>query len=105
MTVPSVWSRLLWRNEEAKAHVAGLETARHLGLPLSSGPLAGWWFEYLVWYWPAATLLLSGLTSLFCFHLVAEYIKQQAVQKAAPPSANPIAARPPQQQTPTPASL
>lgn len=60
-TVASVWHRLLWRNEEATAHVAGLETAARLRLPLSGGPLSGWWFEYLLWYWPAATLLLSGL--------------------------------------------
>ncbi len=66
-TVASIWHRLLWRNEEATAHVAGLETAARLRLPLSGGPLSGWCFEYLLWDWPAATLLLSGLASLSVF--------------------------------------
>ncbi len=81
MTVPSVWSRLIWRNEESKAHVAGLVTARRLQLPQLSGPLAGWWFDYLVWFWPAASMLLSGLASLVGFHLIVEYIKRRAVRK------------------------
>ena len=105
MTVPGFWSRLLWRNEEAKAHVAGLKTAGRLDLPLSGGPLTGWWFEYLVWYWPAATLLLSGLASLLGFHLIAEYIKKQAVQKAAPSSKDSAATRTFQQPAPTPAII
>lgn len=78
MAVPTVWSRLLLRNEESKAHVAGLRTARDLHLPLSSGPLTGWWFDYLVWFWPAGSVALFGLTSLFEFHLIAEYIKKHA---------------------------
>lgn len=105
MTVPSFWSRLLWRNEEATAHVAGLTTAGRLGLPFSGGPLAGWWFEYLVWYWPAATLLLSGFASLFGFHLIAEYIKKHAVQKAAPSSKSSAVNRTYQPPTPAPAIL
>ena len=105
MAVPSVWNRLLWRNEEAKAHVAGLTTAARLNLPLSGGPLTGWWFEFLVWYWPAATLLLSSLASLFGFHLIGEYIKKHAVQKAAPSSKDSAAKRPFQQPAPTPAIL
>ena len=105
MSVPSVWSRLLWRNEETKAHVAGLTTACRVRLPLSGGPLTGWLFEYLVWYWPAATLLLSGLASLFGFHLIAEYIKKHAVQKARPSSTGSAATRTIQQPAPTPAIL
>lgn len=34
MAVPRVWSRLLLRNEESKAHVAGLSTAQHLGFAI-----------------------------------------------------------------------
>lgn len=78
MAVPKLWSRLLLRNEESKAHVAGLRTARHLGLPSSCGPLTGWWFDYLIWFWPAASVVLFGLASLFGFHLITEYIKGHA---------------------------
>ena len=90
--VASLWRRLLWRNEEATAHAAGLETAARLCMPLSGGPLSGWWFEYLLWYWPAATLLLSGLASLFGFHLIAGYVRKHAVQRIPPPSKDPAAA-------------
>jgi len=92
MAVPSAWSRLLLRNEESKAHVAGLTTARHLGLPLSCRPLTGWWFDYLVWFWPAASILVFGLASLFGFHLIAEYIKKHA-RKIKPSSDGPVATR------------
>ena len=105
LAVPSVWNRLLWRNEESKAHVAGLTTARRLGLPLSGGPLTGWWLEYLIWYWPAGTLLLAGIASLFGFHLIAEYIKKHAVHKAVSPSKDSAADRPYNPPTPTPAIL
>ena len=80
MAVPSPWRRLFWRNEESQAHVAGLTTARRLRLPLSSGPLTGWWFDYLVWFWPAASMLLSGFVSLIGFHLIVEYIKKHVVR-------------------------
>ncbi len=85
MAAPKAWSRLLLRNEESQAHVAGLTTARHLGLPLSCGPLTGWWFDYLVWFWPAASIVLFGLASLAGFHLIAEYIKKHA-RKVKPSS-------------------
>ena len=81
LTVPSAWSRLFWRNEESKAYVAGLVTARRLQLPQLSGPLAGWWFDYLVWFWPAGSMLLSGVVSLIGFHLIVKYIKERAVRK------------------------
>lgn len=76
--VPKAWSRLLLRNEESQAHVAGLRTAQHLGLPLSGGPLAGWWFDFLVWFWPAGSLVFFGGASLAGFHVIAEYIKKHA---------------------------
>jgi len=104
MTVPSGWRRLLWRNEESQAHVAGLTTARHLGLPFSSGPLTGWWFDYLVWFWPAASMVISGVASLFGFHLIAEYIKKHAVHKIKPASQDSAATRTFQQPTVTPAA-
>ena len=97
MAVPSPWSRLFWRNEESKAHVAGLTTARRLRLPLSCGPLTDWWFDYLVWFWPAASMVLSGVVSLIGFHLIVEYIKKHAVRepKALQDSAAPIPFQPP----------
>ena len=79
----SFLQRLLWRNEEAEAHVAGISTARRIGLPYMTGPLSGWWFEYLVWFWPAATFLITGLASLFTLHRSVEYIKLQALRRAA----------------------
>ena len=78
----STWKHLLWRGEEANAHVAGLATAWDLRLPLRGGPLSGWWLEYLVWFWPAGTFLLSGLISVYCFHLIMQYIKRHAIRRA-----------------------
>jgi hypothetical protein len=91
MTVPSAWTRLFWRNEESNAHVAGLATARRLQLPQFHGPLAGWWFDYLVWFWPAATMFMSGVASLVGFHLIVEYIKRYALRKPRALSAGPEA--------------
>ena len=105
LVVPSPWSRLFWRNEESQAHVAGLTTARRLRLPLSCGPLTSWRFDYLVWFWPAASMLLSGLASLFGFHLIAEYIKKQAVHKSKAHPAGSAATKAFQQSATTPAIL
>jgi len=105
MAVPSVWSRLLWRNEESQAHVAGLTTARQLGLPFSCGPLTAWWLDYLVWFWPAASIVFSGLVSLFGFHLIAEYIKKHAVHKIKPSSQDSAATHTFQQSAATPAAF
>ena len=61
----SLLRRVFWRNEETEAHVEGLATARRLDISSVRGPLAGWWIEYLFWFWPAATVFLSSLV-FFC---------------------------------------
>lgn len=56
--------RVLWRNEESEAHVAELATARRLHVPMWSGALAGWPLEYLVWYCPSGSFLITASFSI-----------------------------------------
>ena len=58
-----LFHRLVWRNEETYAHLAGLRTAHQLHLPVWSGPQPLWPLEYLVWYWPLGCLVITGTYS------------------------------------------
>ncbi len=73
----SLARRLLWRNEETTAHVAGIMTAYHAGLPAFNGPLAGWWLEFLFWFWPVGTILASAAAFAFVIRVFARESKRQ----------------------------
>jgi hypothetical protein len=73
-TPNSLWYRLLWRNEEATAHIASLSTARRLHLPLFHTALTAWWLDYMLYFWPAGTTVLMFAIALGLIHLLVRFI-------------------------------
>jgi hypothetical protein len=59
-------SRLLWGDEEAEAHRASLKAARGLGVPLFGGSMKALGLDYILWFWPAGTMVLCAFILHIC---------------------------------------